>query len=104
MAKHGYVERQALGPPRADGRNSRNLGHILSPNLALIFSALVKSLFFQASIVWTKTKACATCLVSWLFAFGLTAPVISITTFTADPDTPACLTNVSRGDINKYPI
>ena len=50
----------------------------------------------QASIVWTKTKACLTCLVSWLFAFGLTAPVISITTFTPDPEMPACLTSVDN--------
>ena len=48
----------------------------------------------QASIVWNKTKACKTCLMSWLFAFGLTAPIISITTFTPDPDTPVCITSV----------
>lgn len=50
----------------------------------------------QASIVWTKTKACLTCLVSWLFAFGLTAPIISITTFTPGPPVPACLTSVDN--------
>ena len=48
----------------------------------------------QAGIVWTKTKACLTCLVSWLIAFTFTAPIFSITQYTFDPEKPACMTEV----------
>ena len=70
------------------------LGKKAPPWAALDFHR--QPLCSQASIVWTKTKACLTCLVSWLFAFGLTAPIISITTFTPGPPVPACLTSVDN--------
>ena len=49
----------------------------------------------RAGVVWTKSKACLTCLVAWLFAFGLTAPILAMIEYTAKPDEdPGCLTRV----------
>ena len=49
----------------------------------------------QAGVVWTKSKACLTCLIAWLFAFGLTAPVLAMIEYTPKP-TPVCLTSVDN--------
>ncbi len=59
----------------------------------------------QAGIVCTKSKACLTCLVIWLFAFGLTAPILAMIEYTIPPEEeppagsgsgsdPACFTHV----------
>lgn len=50
----------------------------------------------KAGIVWTKSKACLTCLISWLFAFGFTAPILAMVTYTHDPESPVCLTEVDN--------
>ena len=46
----------------------------------------------QAGEVCTKTKACFTCFVTWIIAFGLTAPVLAIVKFDHKED--SCLTDV----------
>ena len=99
---HPRHHRRALlrNLPSSPGQKSHSVCFIWGSQYVMITLlcelCLSPSCFFQASIVWTKTKACATCLVSWLFAFGLTAPIISITTFTPDPDTPVCITSVNN--------
>ncbi|TRY78556.1 hypothetical protein TCAL_11695, partial [Tigriopus californicus] len=50
----------------------------------------------QAGVVWTKSKACMTCIIAWLFAFGLTAPVLAMIEYTPDPVSPVCLTSVDN--------
>ncbi len=50
----------------------------------------------QAGVVWTKRKACFTCIVAWIFSFGLTAPVMAMVDYNPDPDSDkaSCLTSV----------
>ena len=50
----------------------------------------------QAGVVWTKRKACLTCVVAWLLAFLLTAPVMAMVTYKEDPKAPVCLTSVKH--------
>ena len=47
-------------------------------------------------MVWTKSKACLTCLISWLFAFSLTAPILAMVQYTHDPVSPVCQTSVDK--------
>ncbi len=52
----------------------------------------------RAGEICTKKKACFTCVVVWLFAFGLTAPILAMVEY-ADPKEPeqpdpVCLTVV----------
>ena len=50
----------------------------------------------KASVVCTKSKACLTCIMVWIMAFGLTSPVLAMITYTSGgPNTdPGCYTNV----------
>ena len=92
------AKKWGLGCVKMTSRKTELEHKVTQPRASFSLLSVLKFSSPQASIVWTKTKACLTCLVAWLFAFGLTAPIISITTFTPDPDTPACLTSVSRVD------
>ncbi len=48
----------------------------------------------KASVVCTKSKACLTCCVIWLFAFGLTSPILAMIEYTSIPgEDPGCMTN-----------
>lgn len=77
-------------------------------------------LSLQAGQVWTKSKACITCVIAWLFAFGLTAPgqscrpqlvgqkfslldarlfistVLAMIEYTPDETSPVCQTQVNQ--------
>ena len=49
----------------------------------------------QANLVCTKSKACITCLVVWICAFGLTAPILTMIEYqTAVGSDPSCFTQV----------
>ena len=50
----------------------------------------------QATSVCTKSKACITCFIIWIFAFGLTAPILAMIEYTtgSEASEPACFTNV----------
>ena len=50
----------------------------------------------------TKTKACLTCLVCWLFGFAVTTPVLVWTSFTPDDEAPLCLTSVDSLAAKSY--
>ena len=52
----------------------------------------------RASVVCTKRKACLTCIVIWIFAFGLTSPILATIEYTAPNainEDPHCLTQVN---------
>ena len=53
-------------------------------------------LCIKASEICTKTKACLTCVIVWIFAFGLTSPILAMIEYIgAKPnEDPACLTHV----------
>ena len=46
----------------------------------------------RASLVCTKRMACLTCFVVWMFAFGLTSPILATIEYTEDMQ---CLTQVN---------
>ena len=46
----------------------------------------------RASVVCTKRMACFTCFVVWIFAFGLTSPILATIEYTDDMQ---CLTQVN---------
>ena len=49
----------------------------------------------QANLVCTKSKACITCLVVWICAFGLTAPILTTIEYkTEEGSDTVCYTQV----------